>query len=155
MDERTQEIVDMLSNGIPPKQVALEMGMSQTAVRNVMKAQGLGPGKALRTPLLDVQAIAEAYVRGDPVPNILHEHDITYTKLYKVLGDLNIPIRKVADADARKMRMDTAVQMYEAGAPLWQIKQETGVHQPTLTAELHKRGVPLRRPRTNGGKHEA
>jgi hypothetical protein len=95
----------------------------------------------------DTKAVVAAYTKNTPVPEILAQHNISYGQLYTILARENVPVRKVSEAQGRIGALNTAVAMYQKGSPLWKIKAETGVAQPTLHAELHTRKITLRRPR--------
>ena len=142
---REQEIVEMHSSGIGIGAIAAEMGVSTTTIRNVLKKYGQSTKQARSVATEDI--IAEDYVNGDPVPDILVRHGINHSKLYAILARHGIETRRAAAVNGNKLRLDQAVQMYEDGASIYSITEETGIAQPTLHAELHKRAVKLRRPR--------
>ena len=141
--EREVEIIEMHEGGLALKGIAEEMDISVTAVRNVLKKYGRATHKV--APSYNEEDIVAQYVANEPVPAILVEHGITYTQLYHILQQHGIPTRKSMEADVRQSRLERAIEMYQEGSPLWQIKAETGIAQPTLHAELHQRGIPLRR----------
>lgn len=147
--KREEEIVEMFDGGVGTAGIAEEMGVSVTAVRNILQKYGRDTSGPRILPKED--EIVEEYTRGDPAPVILNKHRITYSQLYGVLSRHNIPTRRISETEARVKRLDTAVEMYLAGAKLWEILNETGIAQPTLHAEIHKRGLPLRRASTGAG----
>lgn len=147
--EKETEILEMYDNGVRVTAIAEEMGLSATAIRNVLK-------KHDRTTISkhafrDEDTIIEQYVHGTPIKAILSEHDLTYSMLYGILAKHKVASRKIIFKDSRQQRLDTAVEMYQDGHTLWQIANETGIAQPTLHAELHKRGMQLRRDFTRAG----
>jgi hypothetical protein len=79
------------------------------------------------------------------------KHELTgVNTVYRVLRVMAEPARKYdpeKNAD-RERQMDEAVAMYEAGVMIRTIVSETGIPQPTLHHELHRRQVPLRSPRS-------
>lgn len=150
LSERDEEIVRMRQAGLPREAVADEMNVSVGTVRNVEIAAGIAQPREAGSPEIlsdSVEQVIEKYNSGARVFDILREHNLTYTRLYKLLADNNVPVRKIANADARERQLDEAVAMYEQGVRIVEITSETGVNQPTLHAELHARGVELRRPR--------
>ena len=139
-----QEAVAMFDSGLGVAAIARELGVTTQTIRRALKDAGkLVNPKAT----VDEEAIAQAYSEGKAVPEILAVYSITYATLYKILSDHNIATRKVSEATVTNLRLDRAVELYQAGVPLWSIKQETGIAQPTLHAALHQRGITLRRPR--------
>jgi lambda repressor-like predicted transcriptional regulator len=144
MDQsREQEIVEMHNGGLGLGAISEELGLSTTAIRNVLQKYGVSTRKIRATK--DEDTIIEQYLEGGPIPEILTEHTITYGKLYSILARHGVPTRKVLNKEGRKLALDQAVEMYEKGYKIWKITEETGVHQPTLHQELHRRGVQLRR----------
>jgi len=145
VEARNTEIINMHLAGLDPRAIAAEMDVSEGTVRKVIKESGVEA--QARESGLPTVAITEKYTSDVQVSEILREFGITYTQLYRILAEENVPIRKVANADARARQLDEAVALYEQGVPIHQIVSDTGINQPTLHAELHKREVPLRRPR--------
>ena len=148
MNENDNEVLEMFDGGLNPSAIAQELNISEGTVRGVLKAHGRElPGHKRSTENVDTGAVVEAYNGDVPAREILVTFGLTYTKLYHILEEAGVPIRKVARAEGKKRSMDEAVSLYEDGYPLYAIKEETGIAQPQLHAELHLRGVPLRRPR--------
>lgn len=135
----------MFQQGLLVPQIAEELEISEQTVRNTLKTAGIDTRRKKTHP--KAEEICADYEKDVPVPDILRKYDITHTILYRVLADADIPLRKLVQAETRKVQLDRAVELYVGGAPLWAIKQETGIAQPVLHEELHTRGVPLRRPR--------
>lgn len=147
--EKETEILEMDDNGMKVAAIAEEMELSATAVRNILKKHGrdLSLPKAFR----DEEAIINQYIQNTPIHLILTEHDLTYSVLYGILSKHKVTSRKTANAESRQQRFDVATEMYQNGNAIWQIINETGIAQPTLHAELHKRDIPLRRAFTRAG----
>jgi len=141
------EIAAMWDAGMTIPAIANELGTSAQTIRNLLKSLGKDTSRAAKKPAVDEVAVCEEYTAWRPIPEILKKHDISYTILYRILREGKVTLRKVSETEITNVRLDRAVDLYIAGSPLWAIKQETGVAQPTLHAELHKRGVTLRRPR--------
>jgi predicted transcriptional regulator len=139
------ELLAMYDAGITISGIATELGMSTQTVRRVLQEHGKDTSRKVKT--IDEEDVITMYKQGEPIPNILNEHGISYNAMYTILAKHDVTIRKVAGKEVNEARIAKAVEMYQAGAPLWSIKQETGVPQPTLHAVLHQQGIPLRRPR--------
>jgi len=146
---KREEILQMLGHGMSPRAIAEEMGVSVNVVRDLAKepAEAQGGVKPSATTIERHDAVAKAYEDGWPVAKILDEFAIGRTQLYAILAKFEIPTRKVTFEDARARAKDEAVELYKQGVVIRKITEDTGIHQPTLHAELAKRGVPFRRPR--------
>lgn len=150
MDPKIEaEIMEMLKAGMSPMAIAQEMGLSIQTIRNVKKA--LDPEAQASIPSattgVNEVLVGEEYERGDQIPVILEKHSISRAKLYQILAKFSIPARRVENANARERAMEEAVSLYKQGVVIRQITADTGIHQPTLHAELARRSIPLRRPR--------
>lgn len=141
--EREEEVLEMADAGLRPAAIAEEMDVSVTVIRKILKKYGKSSGGPRAIDGED-EAV-EDYVKGEPIPTILGKYSLTYSQLYSILTRHEVPIRKVSNANVRQQRLNLAIEMYKAGEPLWRIKNETGIAQPTLHAELHSRQIPLRR----------
>jgi len=153
---REQEIVEMYKAGLGLGAIAEEMDLSTTAIRNILQKHDV-PTRITR-PSTDEDKIVERYLTSEPIPGILKDFNISYGRLYSILARHGVPTRKVLNKQGRELALDKAVEMYEEGHLIWKITEETGVAQPTLHAELHKRGVSLRRQftrRMDSGDTEA
>lgn len=143
--DKYNEAVAMKEAGVSIPAIAHELEVSAQTIRNWFKAQGQDPPDALKSPK-DI-SIAEAYEEGMPIPQILAKFEIGRPQLYNILSKYSVPTRQVILENTRKRAMDEACAMYEQGFVIRQITEDTGIHQPTLHAELARRGIPLRRPR--------
>lgn len=151
-EAKLEELLSMYQQGVPVADIAKELDLTISRVRKALTAHGQKRSRS--APRADEAEICEAYAFGEVVAGILEKHEITYPMLYTILARHGVPIRKVAQQTGRKLMMDQAVDMYLAGVPLWKIRADTGVQQPQLHAELHSRGVALRRPRKMEDAHE-
>lgn len=140
-----EEVQEMLRADMPVSYIHEETGVSTSVIYSIRRQLGLGRRDVLSGK--DTDGLLKRYVETDiPVTTLCREHGITVNKLYQLLDASNTPKRRGADHQkARKAQLDQAVQMYIEGTYYWEILRDTGVTQPSLTAELHKRGVPLRR----------
>jgi transposase-like protein len=139
------ELIRMFKAGLPVDSIAEELEVSISTVRNVLKRHGL-----TKDDIKPTQAVSQAaadYTNGISIPEILKKHNLTYSKLYGLLNRMDIPLRKSENNNAHALALQKAIEMYQAGSPLWKIVEETNIAQPSLHAELHKQNIPLRRPR--------
>lgn len=143
--DKVQELLAMFDANINVLGIASELGVSEQTVRRVLKEHGKETKR--RSKVVDEENVVQQYMDGVAVPTILSSHNINYAELYKILAKNKVSTRKVVFGEAAKAILDRAVELYVASMPLWAIREETGIAQPTLHAELHKRNVPLRRPR--------
>lgn len=143
--QKIRDILDMWDKGLTASQIADELEISATTVRTEVKRSGRNVHKPKNHP--NEAEIVSRYANGAPIPELLQKYGVSYPQLYNMLARNDVPIRRAAQAQGRVKMMETAIEMYEKGVAIWKISQETGVAQPTLHAELHKRGIPLRRPR--------
>ncbi len=152
MTVNLEEIREMVEGGMSVTAIAEELELSASHVSKLISALGLGDAKTRRTALSrlspeDVQRIISLYLDNAPVGIICTDWGLSYNALYKLLGDNGVELRahSVASTEVKNQRMDAAVRMYEAGARLYDIEEETGIRQPQLHRELHKRKIPLRK----------
>ncbi len=151
-----QELVDMLKNEIAPAEVAHELGISVSTVYKVRHEENLVPVQDLFGSI-DVEKVLHFYTSTDMgVQQICRSFHLTPNRFYQLLVMHNVPTRRGARSEeARQKQMDVAVDLYVTGAPLWKIKEETGVSLPYMYDELRKKGIPLRRPRGEWGRGRA
>lgn len=143
--DKYNEAVAMNEAGVSIPAIAHELDVSAQTIRNWFTAQGQETPSTTKSPK-DV-SIAEAYEEGMPIPQILVKFEIQRPRLYAILAKFSVPTRQMVLEDTRKRAMDEACAMYEQGFVIRKITEDTGIHQPTLHAELARRGIPLRRPR--------
>ncbi len=153
VQELSIEVADMYDGGLAVKEIAAEVGVSVTYVYKLLEKQGVD-ATGVRGSFLDAldqevidEIVANYQSRTVPMSHLLEAHGLSYSNMYAILLSQGVSIRRHINKEevTRKLRMETAVQMYIDGARLWLIKEETGIHQPQLHAELHKRNVKLRR----------
>jgi transposase len=148
---KQEEILQMLDQGMSTRAIAEEMGVSVNTIRDFAKGDGKAQGgaKASTTNAERQDQVAKAYESGMPVAKILETFQIGRPQLYAVLAKFEVPTRKITHEDSRKRAMDEAISMYQQGVVIRKITEDTGIHQPTLHAEIAKRGIPFRRPRAH------
>ena len=144
--EKANEILNMYTKGMSIPAIMSEMGVSRGTVQRIVKAQG---GEKPSAPKLDEVGVVESYEAGEPIGKILADFGIGRPKLYYLLSKYQVASRKVSMETARSRAMDEAISLYQQGVVVRQITEDTGIHQPTLHAELARRSIPLRRPRVN------
>lgn len=145
--DKYNEAVAMNEAGISIPAIAHELEVSAQTIRNWFIAQGQSKPSA-PTPDKDVKVV-EAYEAGIETHQILSDFEIDRGRLYYLLSKYSVPTRQRALEKGRARALDEACAMYEQGYVIRQITEDTGVHQPTLHAELARRDIPLRRPRAN------
>lgn len=144
-DAKLEELLQMWEQGMPVQDIARELELPITRVRKELVAHGR---KRTRSAVHASEAeICTSYAAGDEVSDILAKYELSYSMLYTILSRSGVPVRKTAHKEGKELQLKVAVEMYQAGQPLWQIKQDTGVAQPILHAELHRLKIALRRPR--------
>jgi hypothetical protein len=130
--------------------IANELGVEVIAVRAAMlNIQGA------RTDAEVEQAIIKDYVEHPELPmkTICIKHLRNIAQAYAILDRHGIPRRRTQMAysaesvAAKKAQLNDAVARYELGETIASIVHNTGVSQPTLHYELHRRGVEMRRSR--------
>jgi hypothetical protein len=155
------EVVRMYQGGMSSADIALEMGVSAAAVRDVLEKAGLmlKAGRKSAADGIDPEQRAELINKylNEKIPAIqlTQEYELSWNAFYKILNEEQVPFRAMKQEDriAREQRLDRAVAMYQGNARIWEIENETGIRQPVLHATLHRRGIPLRRgTNLSGGK---
>ena len=141
-----KEIIQAFVDGIAIPDIAAEFDLPSSIIKEILVENGVYKSND--------NEIIEKYKGGVPIKDILNEFGISISKLYLLLAEHNVPTRNIEHTDGHKAQLDAAIALYEKGVPIWQITQETGIHQPTLHAELHARGIPLRRYVGKKGQNE-
>lgn len=145
-----QDILDMAEAGMNINNIADEVGVSRNYVYTLLRDKGVG---LVQEKLIDqlsaeeIDQFIEEYNSDVPLVEIRRRHGWAPNQLYALVAQTGLTPRKYKPEriEAKKQQMDHAIQMYIGGAPVWKIVEETGVHQPQLHQELHRRKIPLRR----------
>jgi transposase-like protein len=155
--EIQQEGVYMVQEGLSVAEAAAELGISETYLYQLLNRAGVElPGWRGNKTILSLisdevkeELVAVWLAKEAPMSVLLNKYGLSYNMLYRILREQGVDVggEIQAASDMRQERMEQAIKMYEEGAKLWQIKAETGVHQPVLHRELHMRGTELRRKR--------
>lgn len=149
-DAEKLEVVNLSRDGITAPDIAEHMGVSDNTVYGILRRHKMSPRRASTfMDVVDVEKIVADYLDFYPLTLVASRNEISVSQVYYVLRQEKIPARsKGVDVVTQRGEMlDTAVRMYQDGFYLYEIKEETGVHQPTLHQALHERKIPLRRPR--------
>ncbi len=151
-------IREMHEQEMTPADIVRELDLSLPTVYRVLKAMELSPNRDSNIGVLhklspeDVEDIEKRYSAGKPVNEILADYGLYYPQFYELLVMLEIKprVRQKQRVKVRNKQLDHAVLLYrETDLTLAEIRLETGIHQPTLHAELRAREIPLRFPRKN------
>lgn len=150
-----ETIVMMYQGGISVQSIVNEIeGVTAHDVRRVLKEQGILSGPGRRPTIVEnidestMEALLADYYDGMPTIQIVDKYRLgRIDRIYMILRELGQPVRTNLPERVltRKLQMDLAVDMYVAGIQIWKIVEETGIQQPALHAELHKRRIPGRR----------
>lgn len=149
-----EEIKQMVKGGMSVTAIAEEVGLTPGRISQIVNAMGLSDSVQRKSVLNrltseQVEEIVQMYQQGDPVAMIIVKYGLNYNAFYKLLSDEGVEYRQRGPEQKkiRDKRMDIAIGLYRQGLNLYQIEIETGIRQPQLHRELHRRGVPLRRGR--------
>lgn len=155
-DEVKEEVIAMRTRGqLMPTDIARELSLSSQTVYNILSEAGLSGANVTNvrvsraTPLSDdeIGKLITRYVNDENVSELCDEFRISIPYMYDILRDHGVSTRQAAQQEQRQQKIDDAVTMYRNNEPLHRIHQATGISNFTLNRELHKRGIPLRRPR--------
>ena len=155
--QRNEEIRLMYEAGMEPADIAEEVGLSVPMVYTTSRGMGINTRDKTRLEkILDpdtLAALVEEYSSNmdETVVNILRRYGVSFAMWNTYMVRHKI-VRRVSAGSTVTMSgvLDVAVAMYTAGAPIWKIKEETGVQYGILNTELHRRGIPLRRAKSWG-----
>jgi len=139
------ELLAMFDAGLNITHIAEELGMAPATVRKVLKEHGRDTNRKAHE--VDTVDVLQMYTQGVPTADILSKHNISYNTLYSIMRKAGIEPRTIKTQYVANERKQRAIELYIAGVPIWSIKMETGISQPTLHDALHQQGIPLRRPR--------
>lgn len=147
------EVLEMWAAGITDaRQIAAEVGISSGNVYMILRDAGLGSRKPGRKSLSEtlpagtIEEIIYAYsATTEPAITIVRRFGISFTALYKILDDNDVPLRAAQKNEIFEKQMTHAVQLYVDGEKLKRIYIETGIHAPQLYEELEMRGIELRK----------
>lgn len=156
-DEVRDEIIAMSKvGGFTVDDISEETGASASTVSRVLAIldtssltheSGLNTNEVGSLESATFVRIAQRYTNGDLVNTICDEEKITIQQMYAVIREAGIETRSQSQDRERAKRMEDAIRMYVAGSPLWEINTATEISTFALNREIHKRGIPLRRPR--------
>lgn len=150
--ETELELVEMLKKGAPPAEVAAELDVSLSSVYRIARMYKVTIPGARRSVLdtmteEDRNSAIKAYEDGTSASEIIGIYGLNYNAWYKLLRErgVELAVIQAENEELHSARMEHAIELYTKGVFLWKIVSETGIAQPQLHAELHKRGIKLRR----------
>ena len=155
-DDKVEEIIAMTNAGMKTQQIAAEVELAPSTVYKIISEAGLDPVKEYAPTSYrnlseeEEKRLAERYYAMIPVVQLLDEFGLTHTQLYLFLAEKGLEPRTQQKEirNARSLAIDHAVRLYqETSMTVAEIVNETGVHQPVISSEIRKRGIPQRRPR--------
>jgi len=154
-DEDELEIMQMYEQGVSIADIAAEMAFTTNTVRKMLRKNDIVVAASKSTILdrmsmQDIEALKEDSYQGMSVIEICRKWGFKATQSFYVLvHELGWTPRQFEKTtiQAKKLREDKAIEMYQQGHPLWFISQETGLYQPQIHALIHREGLTLRRPR--------
>lgn len=151
---KAEEALEMSNKGVPIDQIALELDVAQSTIYRWLRESGAAKKDRVKSVLdklseSERKDITERWLAGSSALSLIQEFGLNYNAFYRLMREEGVEYdaKKDERAQDRTDRMNTAVTMYENGEYLWKIKLETGVYQPALHEELHKRDIVLRRAR--------
>lgn len=148
-DSERKEVVNLSLDDISVADIAEHMGVSTNTVYGILRRNKVSPRRATFIDTVDTDKVIQDYNDFYPLALVASRSNISVSQVYYILRNQNVPSRSKGEAvvKQREEMMDVAIRMYEDGFYIYEITGETGIHQPTLHEELHKRKIPLRRPR--------
>jgi len=157
-EEKVPMVIEMFTEGVGPRDISAETGLSEQTVRSILRQAGFDPSRVGSRKMIDqmsepeLNQMVEEYQAGEAVSTLCTRYHMSTGTLYNILAELGItPRDKTSIAlKSRQMQFDEAVKMYQDGWVLWFIKEETGIAPPRLMELLHKRGIPKRGRGTSG-----
>ena len=154
-DSIRESIITMYQSGITVQDIANEIeGATPGYVRAVLREAGILAGPGRRDSLVDkfddatLEAMMLDYYQDMPMPEILVKYRLArHEQFYRILASIGHGARKIQPevVMSRKDRDERALELYKQGAPIWKIRDETGIPQPRLHYLVHTRKIPLRR----------
>lgn len=138
--EQTEQVKALRTSGVCVAETAAEIGASVVDVRNAF-------------PATDAEVVSDYKTATFSVKAICARNAIMTAQLYAILTRTGTPRRTGSEtvekaselASARVAQLDDAVARYKNGDKISSIIFHTGVSQPTLHQELHRRGITTRR----------
>lgn len=153
-DDVQEEIAAMARQGMRASDIAAETDININTVFRILERQGV-PALPVEQPKLGrgqvpnetIQQVVERYINKENVADICSAAEISISHMYEILREAGVKTHQESGASQRAQSMNDAITMYQKKVPIYEITQATGVSGYALNIELHKRGVPLRRPR--------
>jgi hypothetical protein len=148
-DSERTEVVNLSLDDISVADIAEHMGVSTNTVYGILRRNKVSPKRATFIDTVDTGKVIQDYNDFYPLSLVASRSKISVSQVYYILRNQNVPSRSKGESVVKQKgeMMDAAIDMYQEGYFIYEITGETGIHQPTLHEELHKRKIPLRRPR--------
>jgi hypothetical protein len=146
-----QDILVALDGGLSVPRIAEEWGFSPQAIYTALREANIDVKERRNSSLLDEDEAKNLVHRFEvdlASPTALaKEFHMSLNKVYAVLEQYNVDIAKVKAENKRgsTLRIDTAVEMYQNGAKLREIKAQTGIYPAQLYTVLTERSIPIGR----------
>jgi len=147
-NNKHDEVKQMAMAGMGTSQIAQELGVTPTYVRQILREAGIPSQRAQSALTEDAEEQLVARVlAGEAISALVQAFAINYNQFYSIMRrhDVDLTAVRTTRTDDRNLRMETAISLYQSGAPLWEIGQTTGIASSMLNQELHRRNIPLRR----------
>jgi hypothetical protein len=151
-----ENIVVMYQSGASVASIVEEIeGVTAHDVRGVLKEHGIMKGPGRRPTIAEdldentTNAMLDDYYKENiSVREIVEKYQLgRVDRLYMILRELGQPARTFIkeNVQARGDRFDHAMELYQAGVPIWKISLETGINHVQIQEERHRRGIPGRK----------
>lgn len=144
-----EEITNMREAGFSPSDISKELGVHIQTVYRTLGISGMDSTNVRKQlpSADDVVAMLGDYAADMSVGDIIRKYRTNVTTFYNILRDAGVETRIDKQKRQREEALEDAITMYVNGSPIHEIHNATGVPPYTMNLELHKRGIPLRRPR--------
>lgn len=138
MDKREEAIMAVLQ-GVPVDTMAAELDVGKATIYRWLREGG----HSKQARRIRHQEIIDDYLdESNQVHDILEKYGMSTQTLYSILHDRNIPLRR---AGRNEDRDQLAVDLYEAGVTMREIRAATGYANETLYDIYKERNIRLRR----------
>lgn len=148
------EVAAMARQGMKATDISAETDISINTVFRILKRQGISTVPSIEprigrgeVPGVVVEQVIDRYMAKDNIADICEDASISISHMYEILRGAGIQTHQESGEAQRIQRMNDAITMYQKRVPIYEISEATGVSGYALNIEIHKRGLPLRRPR--------
>lgn len=157
-EDKVEDIIEMARAGLGVNVIAAEIQLAPSTVYRILSENDVDLKRYAResfrswTPEEKDEFLARYYDLSVPILALLDQYHMTHPQLYTLLGEMGLPARtkRPEVVDAKAAALEHALDLYQnTTLTIAEIFAETGVHQPTLHAEIRARDIPLRKPRVH------